>query len=53
MRSEPDKFKRIRIRQPVDQHQIGLQVAISVILPFPSQSMIAHCLWQWNVGGQQ
>jgi hypothetical protein len=40
MRSEPRKNKPIIPDEPVDQHQIGLYMAVPVILPIVRQGMI-------------
>lgn len=40
MRADAHELEHIIIRLPVDQHQIGLDVAVPVILPFPSQGVV-------------
>jgi hypothetical protein len=41
VRTEADELKYFSIGFSVDQHQVGLDVAVSVILPVTRQQMIA------------
>jgi hypothetical protein len=50
MRTEPDKLKAVVVRLPVDQHEIGPDVAIAAILPLADERMVAKALRQWSVG---
>lgn len=42
MRAEPDQFKSLGIGRPVDQYQVGLDVAVAMVNPFTSEGVIAE-----------
>jgi hypothetical protein len=50
MRAEPDKLKAVVVRLPADQHKIGPDMAIAVILPLSHELMVAKALRQWLIG---
>ena len=41
MRAEAHQAQRVGVGLLVDQHQVGLDVAIPVILPVPGQRVVA------------
>ncbi len=53
MGAQTDQFQAPRIRQPVDQHQIRLDVAIAMVLPFPCRRVIVESLWKGRVIDQE
>ena len=52
MRSEPDKIKRTFIRFSVDEDQIGFDMTVTVVLPFPDQRMVVVTLGKRLIGHQ-
>lgn len=52
VRTQTHQIKLLVVRLAVDQHQIGLDVTVSVILPLPGQTMVAIALWQRLIGGK-
>src|SRR5260370_34840066 len=40
VRSEPDQFESTVVRLTIDEHQVGLDVTVAVILPLPGQRVI-------------
>lgn len=52
MRAKPHEFEGVRIRQPINQHQIGSDVTVAKILPRPGQWVIEVTTRQRLVGGQ-
>lgn len=52
MRPQADELERTVIHLPIDQHKIGLNVAIPVILPLPSESVIPKAFRKWLIVGQ-
>ncbi len=53
MRAETHKLQHCVIRFSVDQHQVGLDVAVTVVFPVAGQRMVAMPLGQWLVVGQR
>lgn len=53
VRAEPHQAQRVGVRLLVNQHQVGFNVAISVILPVPGQRMIAVPRFQRLVAGKR
>src|SRR5262249_49914867 len=53
VRAEPDELERRGIRLTVDQNEIRLDVAVSMILPFAGKRMVEVPMRQWFVGGQK
>jgi hypothetical protein len=47
------KAQRVAVRLLVDQHQIGFNVTIPMILPIAGQGMVAVMRFQQRVGQQQ
>ena len=41
VRPEPDELERVVVRLAVDQHQIGSDVAVAMVLLLASQSVVA------------
>jgi hypothetical protein len=41
MKTQPDQFQALRVRQPEDQHQTGLDMAVAMVAPLPGERMIA------------
>ena len=52
MRADAHELQRLFIGLPVDQYQVWLDVAISVILPVAGQCVIAVTWLQWMIAGQ-
>ena len=42
----------VGIRLAIDQHQVGPNVAVAMVLPRPGQRMIVMALRQGPIGGQ-
>jgi hypothetical protein len=40
MRTEADKFERLVVRPPVNQDQIGADMAVAVVLPLSGKGVI-------------
>lgn len=53
MRAEPHQAQRVGVGLLVDQHQVGLDVAIPVILPVPGQRVVAVPRFQRLVAGER
>jgi hypothetical protein len=53
MRAEPDKLKAVVVRLPADQHKMGPDMTIAVILPLSGELMVAKALRQWLIGRKQ
>src|SRR5438270_8145310 len=51
--AEPHQFEMIGVRLPVDQDQVGPDVAVPAIIPFAAERMIADTGWQNGVGCEQ
>ncbi len=51
--AEPHQFEMIGVRLPVDQDQVGPDVAVPAIIPFAAERMIAVTGWQNGVGCEQ
>ena len=41
MRAEPDKLENVGSDEPIDQNQVGPNMAVAMILLFPDKTMIA------------
>jgi len=53
MRTETHKLQHCVIRFSVDQHQVGFDVAVTVVFPVAGQRMVAMLLGQRLVVGQR
>lgn len=53
MRAEAHQAQRVGVGLLVDQHQVGLDVAIPVILPVPGQRVVAVPRFQRLVVGER
>ena len=53
MRAKTNQIEIVVIRFPVNQDQIRLDVAVSVIGPITRERMIEVASWQYLVGGKQ
>ena len=53
MGAEPDQLQRFRVGNAVDEHQIGLDVAVAMVNPFASPRMIAESFRQGAVCRQE
>ena len=53
MRAKAHQAQRVSIGLLVDQHQVGLDVAIPVILPVPGQRVVAVPRFQRLVAGER
>jgi hypothetical protein len=53
MRAKTHKFKAVVIRLPVNENEIGPDVAVAVIVPFAGRWVIEIPAWQRRVGGEQ
>jgi len=53
MRTETNQVEMIVIRFPVNQDQIRLDMAVSVIGPITRERMIKVATGQWRIGDEQ
>ena len=53
MRTETNRVEEIIIRFPVNQDQVGLDMAVSVINPITRERMIEVMAWQYLVVDKQ
>lgn len=53
VRTEADQAQSVGIRLLVDQHQIGFDVAVSMIVPIAAQRVIAVVRLERKVGNEQ
>lgn len=49
MRAHANELQRFCVRLPVDQHQVRLDVAITVILPIARERMVVMPLRKWLI----
>ena len=52
MRTKTHQFQTVRVRCPVNQHKIGPDMAIPMIVPLADKGVIAIALWQGLVRRQ-
>ena len=52
MRAQPHQLKPPRIGVAVNQHQVGLDVAITVVFPFTGQCVVSVLFFKWQIIGQ-
>jgi hypothetical protein len=53
MRATPDKLQRVVVWLPVDQHKIGLHVAIPIVFPVTSQRVTVESRIKRLIGSQR
>jgi len=53
VRAKAHKFEAVVIWLPVNEHEIGPDVAVAVIVPFTGRCVIEIPAWQRRVGGEQ
>ena len=53
MGAEANKLQHLVVRLAVNQHQVGLDVAIAMLFPLARQRVIAIALGQRRIGTQQ
>ena len=52
MRTETHQVEGFRIRFAIDQHKVGSDVTVTMILPFPNQGMIVMTLRERLIGDE-
>jgi len=53
MRPDAHELQNIGTRLPVNQHQVGFDVAVPMVFPFAGQSMVAVLSCKWQIIGQR
>ena len=53
MRAQPHQLKSLRIGLAVNQHQVGLDVAIVVVFPLAGQEVVSVLFVQRKIIGQR
>ena len=52
MRAQPHQLKPLRIGLAVNQHQIGLDVAVAMVFPFTGQGVVSVLFFERQIIGQ-